>query len=146
MTREPLMLSDTAMVLLRRYVELQEDAFETFSRSLDKEIFNSLDGSFWTVRVEFHQELEDVATELVSELRLLWSFRDLVPIRHLVWHFIPEESVMNRLNEFFKPLSLEIKLNGILFQPIGNVSDLVEYIADAYTKALAAYTQTKTTP
>src|SRR5690348_10710287 len=101
MTREPLMLSDTAMVLLRRYVELQEEAFETLSRSSDNESYKSLETTYWSVLSEFHQELEHVAAELLSEVGLLWSFPDLVPLRYLEWHFTFDTDFMHLLSGFF---------------------------------------------
>jgi hypothetical protein len=146
MTREPLMLSDTAMVLLRQYVELQEDTFETFSRSTNSQIFNSMQGSHWTLDSEFRQELENVAYELMNELRLLWLFTDLGPLRHLDWHFTLEDDLMNRLNELFEPAPIVIEINGVSFHPIGNIAHFVDCIAVAYKEALAIHTQTKTTP
>lgn len=77
MSREPLMLSDTAMVLLRRCHELDDDSLmysvRDFSSGIDKGIFRKMRMDIdWRRLIRQHLQ-----SELIHEIWLLWTFQDI---------------------------------------------------------------------
>jgi hypothetical protein len=92
MTREPLMLSDTAMVLVRRLIELDNDnlAFREYQGSLR----NTNVGPWPPPQPESLFLYRRVEDELFHEIRCLWLFPGLPLTRHLDWHILFDEQLM----------------------------------------------------
>jgi hypothetical protein len=116
MTREPLMLSDTAMVLLQEYVEIKNHKTNMLKAAL-QEIFPQIasfqeaSGLFLALIPEEREKLMtrivqrlqedlsvqrelDVEFELVQEIWTLWTSPDLTPIRLLDWHLAFDAELM----------------------------------------------------
>src|SRR5688500_1207199 len=91
--RAPLILSDTAMVLLRQYIDLNDhreairDILTPYSSSVSEEAKQS-----WIAWLEGHDDQAEtqMETELLQEIWLLWRSQDLPLIRHLDWHLTLE--------------------------------------------------------
>lgn len=108
MTREPLMLSDTAMVLLRRSVEA--NIYVQSVRSLLGEDPAKLvpgQGSWFRDGFQAHAydiEIRNVNRALMYDVWLLWTFRDIPVIRSLDWHLSLNETLISMAGKTFLPL------------------------------------------
>jgi hypothetical protein len=89
-TRESLMLSDTAMVLLRRYEEVDthywamRKVLPPAGLASSKEI-----QGYWKEWEQRHNNthlIHQVQQELLQDIWFLWRYPDIQPIRHLEWH------------------------------------------------------------
>jgi hypothetical protein len=88
-SREPLILSDTAMVLLRRYEEFKDhqqavrDLLAPYSLGASKDTLEN-----WRTWLRLHNNglRSQLENELLEEIQLLWRYPDLRLVRHLDWH------------------------------------------------------------
>lgn len=92
MTAEPLMLSDTAMVLLRRYMEIHTH-FEEMRQEFCPDETDVSDETYrvWHDWLEYANPLMrmfSVQEEFLRDVYLLWLSRDMSPVRHLDWHLV----------------------------------------------------------
>jgi hypothetical protein len=163
MTRAPLMLSDTAMMLLRQYHELEESycAFEEEKIYLEKfnpRRFDSIHIKEWLAISFYHSSWErhEIQRYLMHEIWLLWSFPDIPLIRHMDWHMAFNKPLMTMAEKTFIPPDEYPRLAalfmtrtpGMLFmtRQRNDTRWFLETLDIAYTKALAIHLQTKTTP
>jgi hypothetical protein len=126
LTRPPLVLSDTAMVLLRRSVEATE-----YGRSIQS-------SHHWQIEREIQQEL-------MHEIWLLWTFPDLLPKRHLDWHIIFDTTLM-MMAEMMLISPYEYSRGNRRFMSGYDTKCFIEKLEAAYRSGLISYIQTKTTP
>jgi hypothetical protein len=148
--RAPLMLSDTAMVLLRQYIALNDhrDAIRDILTPYDSRVSEEAKQR-WIAWLEGHDDQAEtqMETELLQEIWLLWRSQDLPLIRHLDWHLILEGDFI-----MWAEKSRILEQNNGVGQGRSNwetSSMLVRFfikLSEAYTKAFAAHIQTKTTP
>ena len=148
MSREPLMLSDTAMVLLRRYFELYERTLDVY-RQIGHGLTSPMTKDELQEYREWHQlhnvsrRMGEMQRDLLEEFCLLWSFPDLPPIQQLDWHFVLEGDLL----AFFVDLVYRSPEQRIFFSPLGEIaSNFVGLLMRDYKNALAERAQTKTTP
>ena len=105
MTRQPLMLSDTAMVLLRRYSE-QDDAYWANHTALSQLIpKTSIEWDraryVWYETHNHYSEIRQVQGALMVEIWLLWAFPDIPIVRRLNWHLVLNDSLMTMAEIIF---------------------------------------------
>lgn len=92
MTRAPLTLSDTAMVLLRQYSELEGDYWA--ARMALSKIFPQPSREIDAVQYEWYEThnyshvIGEIRWALMQEIWLLWTFPDIPIVRHLEWHLV----------------------------------------------------------
>ena len=97
MSREPLMLSDTAMVLLREYQHLYEGEVGRLRN-------RNTDSQYIAQYASTAPDLSHVVTEFVRELEALWLSADLVPRRSLDWHFVLNDDLAAQIEKVFELL------------------------------------------
>ena len=90
MMRKPLMLSDTAMVLLRQYSDIEADywAMQMALAPLiprPSEAWDTAEHE-WFVTHNHSAVISDVQWKLMHDIWLSWTFRDVPIVRHLDWH------------------------------------------------------------
>jgi hypothetical protein len=91
MVYKPLMLSDTAMGLLRQYSEIEGD-YWAMQMALapviprPSEEWDIVEYT-WFATHNHTAIISDVQWNLMHEIWLLWTFRDVPIVRHLDWHF-----------------------------------------------------------
>ena len=151
-TREPLMLSDTAMVLLRQSIEVQEfistlhEAFHAEMQRLSYpprsmryiQTWNSWrDSDAYRLRAQIYEEL-------LRDIWHLWAYPDIPVSCHLDWHVVLDAELMTLAEKAFLdygPVFWIAPRNAFLLMG----TEFIPELQAAYTKALMLRTQTKTT-
>lgn len=137
MMPEPLTLSDTAMVLLRRHAEQWENIKVYFTvesdswRAIDN--WSNLAGVPGMSRV-----LQAIEEELLVEMWHLFVHRDLVPSRSLEWHLTLSKTSMWIARKTFLPSDQIQNLNGrVRLAPSPFHAHFMNAMEEDYKKALA---------
>jgi hypothetical protein len=97
MVHEPLILSDTAMVLLQRYVEIDDDYQTINAQAVNYP--ERLDKSFYRTRHDLLPIRGRIGDELLSDIWFLWAFPDVSVMRHLNWHFVLTDLLMRLITK-----------------------------------------------
>jgi hypothetical protein len=110
MTREPLMLSDTAMVLLKRSFDASSYVQSvTPVLGVDPDSHRYVPGYVRWFPEGLHpflydREIRDVNRALVYEVWLLWTFPDIPITRGLEWHLSFNNTLMLMAENTFLPV------------------------------------------
>jgi hypothetical protein len=151
MTREPLMLSDTAMVLLRQYSEMNTDYWVT-QKALSQ-VISRVSKEYDRAKYEWFEThnhshiIGAVQSELMHEIWLLWTFRDMPIVHYLEWHLVFNLPLMTMAEKtFILPHEYPRRNIRSMTKKSMDTTWFLETLEIAYTKALALRTQTKTTP
>lgn len=99
-TREPLMLSDTAMVLLREYACIDEDGRAMLADPLvDDDLLKApVEWDNFSPLLNYGSRLRSM---LLYEMWLLWTYSDIELIRHLDWHIVLNDDLMTLAQKTF---------------------------------------------
>jgi hypothetical protein len=132
MAYKPLMLSDTAMVLLHHYAEISNHR-RVVSHFMELMSASSPDSALqpssknWHVTSLRYRDMGAMQHEILTEIWLVWAFPDLVPIRSLEWHLILDAPLMTLLEEIFVSRP-EYPFRARLKFFIGRDSELIQFI------------------
>jgi hypothetical protein len=138
MSREPLILSDTAMVLLREYSEIDKDYFVSAARA---NVFSVI-GYAGSARRDV---LESVGNELLSDIWVSWIFPNQSFIRHLDWHFVFTNDLMKLISKLdLSPLQTNTSPENRSLHRLRRQTFL-DMLVNAYQDALEEKAETKTT-
>lgn len=149
MSREPLMLSDTAMVLLRQYIDFNDhreavrDILLPYSSGASEEAKYN-----WMVWLDDNPSRTQLESELLQEIWLLWCYPDLKPIRYLDWHLTLEGDFImwaenSRILEQNNGVDEGYRGHWDMRFPL---TTFFIRLCEIYREALAIRAQTKTTP
>jgi hypothetical protein len=142
MTREPLMLSDTAMVLLRHYRELCEHRWTMEEiLSFGKPDLTEEQQAEWREWLHTHNHMEHIGQierELIDEIWHLVTSLDQPVIRHLDWHLVFDDRLMGWVERTFMPDDTDECVDAVYFErhPI-HVRRFIYVLFDVYYNALA---------
>lgn len=148
MTNEPLMLSDTAMMLLRQSIE-NADFINTFNGELRKSPLSPLSLEYGQREQVVSENAYDVRRQIHEELLLdiwcLWAYPDIPILRYLEWHVVLDAHLMVLAEKAF------LAYHRHLWLVPRNVNHLIgtyfiPELEAAYKRGWAIHTQTKTTP
>jgi hypothetical protein len=155
MSYEPLMLSDTAMVLLGQYVEIEEYvlAIETalYQQVGPPSRERTLAENAWSQTHNYpRSSLMAMQRQLREEIWYLWMFPDIPVVRHLSWHLVLPQNIISYIPDAWRPARAPHRPEPF-FSLISLSHDkqdgyLIPQIVREYKMALAAHAQTKTTP
>lgn len=126
---KPLMLSDTAMALLRQYNEASETEALRLTYVKKMSLRAGQKRAFIT-----SPQLKLIAQEFMLELKALWVCRDLVPIRQLDQHFALSDDL---LAQALTQLSHHDPHTGIHLR----LAAFVDHVAWAYQATLTIHIQ-----
>lgn len=104
---DTLMLSDTAMVLLRQYVEVWQDykalnqLFEEAQRDPDHPYYNNFE-LIQNITAR-RTRMDHLSMDLVQDIWYLWHYDDISVIRHLDWHLTLDPDAMRLAAEIYLP-------------------------------------------
>jgi len=143
MVSKPLMLSDTAMVLLRQYSEIESDywAMQMALAPLIPRPSEAWDIAEheWFVTHNHSAMISDVQWALMHDIWLTWTFRDVPLVRHLDWHLTLNMPLMTMAERSF------ISLRDYTYRSIRAVTKkpadttwFLETLDVAYKKELAS--------
>jgi hypothetical protein len=110
MLKHSLMLTDTAMVLLRQYVEAWHDykvvnqLFEEAQRDPEHPYHNNFE-LIQTITAR-RTRMDHLSRELVQDLWYVWHYDDLVVIRYLDWHLTLDPDAMRLASEIYLPVPM----------------------------------------
>jgi hypothetical protein len=106
MTREPLILSDTAMVLLQRSVE-ENMHVQIVENTFGSPIESPGQAAPWYEGLRpsaYFHDIKDCHRRMMHEIWLLWTFQDVPIIRHLEWNLRFNDTLMAMAKKSFVPL------------------------------------------
>lgn len=137
MTLEPLMLSDTAMVLLRRRAEQWENIKVYFT--VESDSWRAIDNWSNLAGVPgMSHVLQAIEEELLVEMWHLFVHRDLEPVRSLEWHLTLSKTSMWIARKTFLPSDQPQNLNGrVRLTPSPFHAHFMNAMEDDYKKAIA---------
>jgi len=141
MAREPLMLSDTAMVLLRHYDELDNkyltEMVSKLSLTLTVETLLGIRADIFTKS----QLREVIKSEFLDETWLLWRFQETSIMRVLEWHFVFNETLMTMAETMFSSWNDHPQpYRRFIINTSPEVSLFFDALSKDYKTALAAHT------
>lgn len=140
MAREPLMLSDTAMVLLREYVEIHD-------RLNEINFYTCLTEQEKITKSELRREMSFLEQEFMYDIWHLWVFPDIPIMRYLEWHVVFNErltSISWRL--FLPPARVRRHYADPIRPDTWSLGPFIEELEALYRQTAAQHAQTKTTP
>jgi hypothetical protein len=143
MIYKPLMLSDTAMVLLRQYSELEGDYWAmqmALSHAMPRgtEEWQTAEHT-WFATHNHNATISAVQWDLMHEIWLLWTFRDVPIARQLDWHLTLNMPLMMMAEKSFISLR-DYSRFGIryLTKKSADTTWFLETLDIAYKKELAS--------
>jgi hypothetical protein len=100
MPYKPLMLSDTAMVLLREYACIDEDGRAMLADPLvDDDLLKApVEWDNFSPLLDYGSRLRSM---LMYEIWLLWTYSDIELIRHIDWHLVLDDHLMSLAQKTF---------------------------------------------
>lgn len=143
MIYKPLTLSDTAMVLLRQYSEIEGDYWAMqmalshmiprTSKEWDQAEYE------WFETHNHSATISDVQWQLMHEIWLLWTFRDVPIARRLDWHLVLNLPLMTMAEKTFIPLREYPRRNiRLMTKKPGDTTWFLETLDIAYKKELTS--------
>jgi hypothetical protein len=138
MTPKSLVLTDTAMLLLQTYVELDDDHWDVYESLTRDDTDHRQNWAQWETTHHNAALTHQVLWRLMHELWLLWTFGDGVPlVRHLSWHFAFDRALMKMAEAtFISPHQYPRRnIRFLTHRPI-ETKWFVESLETAYKKAL----------
>jgi hypothetical protein len=137
MAYKPLMLSDTAMALLRQYDALDYQ----YLKDLLNEPLSALTRTYiHEVRSDMlkHAVFRDrLQSDILREIWLLWMFPDLQITRSLKWHFVLDNEFMRWVDQNHLLLQADDLLED--FDDRVERNNFFSVLFEAYTTACAAH-------
>ena len=140
---KPLMLSDTAMVLLRQYSEIEADYWAmqmALNQAMPRDTEEWAAAEYtWFATHNHNAIISAVQWNLMHEIWLLWTFRDVPIVRHLDWHFTLNMPLMTMAERSF--ISLHDYNHRVIRSVTKKTADttwFLETLDIAYKKELAS--------
>jgi hypothetical protein len=137
------MLSDTAMVLLRRYVEYEDYILAIETAIYEQEQSPTMVQGMWSrTHNSPRNALRDLQREIKEDIWHLWKYPDLPVIRHLSWHLTLTQDLMDAISHIWGPRRVPTRpspLSSIVMSP-----HAFPLLVSQYKKGLEAHA--KTTP
>jgi len=160
--REPLILSDTAMVLLRDYMDIKQHQQSMYqaviqeflpataswapkvaywmrlSLSESSLITQQLAERLQTTQDIFGRTVEDVEFELMREIWTLWTLPDLRPIRLMDWHLVFDSDLMALAEAYLvtRPEHALRRLERVMVGIVNPYDPFLDRLSAAYQTAL----------